>query len=331
MTTSIGDLEPNVTMNFSSYQPYLDRYHHFEFEVSTSNGFRIVCEMNGKKLYSDLVNQSAHFNITEVSQPITFSSICANNSERACLIKYPTPNETGYHLLRYPDRDGISVTGRGFLTEFIYVEKGKSFFYSKTYLGEIEILKEYSLTDQVSVKIKITDNKADNYTITQNSHHNLLLQDNDDAIYLSKTRKICLVDKSNDDILPFSRKNFDENLFDMLDRLGIDSNGDLRKLTNDENGCLIFDPELIKSNKFDRLTNDFCDLPLVTDIKDVDRSDIIFEKSGSSKSDKIKRILILVAIIVVCVIIIIVIIVCSIKKRCCCCCCGDGGIEDISP
>lgn len=332
MTTGIGDLEPNVTINFASYQPYLDRYHYFEFEVSTSNGFRIECEINGKKMHSDLVNQSARFNITDVSKPITFSSICSNSTERACLIEYPVPNETGYHLLRYPNRDGISITGRGFLSEFIYVEKGKSFFYSKTYLGEIEKLREYSLTDQVSVKIKITDNKTDNYKITQNYHQNLLLQD-DDAIYLYKTRKICLVDKSNDDILPFSRKNFDENLFDMLDRLGIDSNGDLSKLTNDENGCLVFDSKLIKSNKFDRLTNDFCDLPLASDIKDVDKSDIIFKEDGLSKSDKIKRILILVAIIVVCLIIIIVIIVCCIKKRCCCCCCcGDGGgIDDFSP
>lgn len=218
--------------------------------------------MNGEKFYSNLVNNEAEFNITDVSQPITFTSMCANNTERACLIEYPAPKETGYHLIRYPNRECISITGRGFLAEIVFAEKGKCLTYSKTYTGSITTIKEYKLADKVSVKLKIRDNKKANYKITQNGCQNITLQDDkDDYIYLSQTRQICLVDISNNDILPFSWKQFDENLFDMLDRLGINSNGDLLKLTNDENGCLAFGPELIASNEFDRLTNDFYDLP----------------------------------------------------------------------
>ena len=82
----------------------------------------------------------------------------------------------------------------------------------------------------------------------------------------------------------------DENLFDILDRLGIDFNSDLIKLTNDENGCLVFDSKLIKSNKFDCLTNNFCDLPLATNIKDVDKSDLINVIRTNFKINKKKNI-----------------------------------------
>lgn len=118
--TGIGDQEPNVTIDFSNYQPLIDRRGNFSFNVISINGASVHCDMNGKVLISELVANKAGFSITDVTKPVTFTAICRNSSEKACLIEYPAPSSSGFHLIRYPNRDGISITGRGFLAEAIH-------------------------------------------------------------------------------------------------------------------------------------------------------------------------------------------------------------------
>ncbi|KAK8865345.1 hypothetical protein M9Y10_010886 [Tritrichomonas musculus] len=88
--------------------------------------------MNKNKiLVSKLFDREAKFNITDVSSPVTFTAICANNSQKACIIDYPSPSQTGFHLIRYTNCGGIIIIGRDFfLAEVILVEKEKTFKYS---------------------------------------------------------------------------------------------------------------------------------------------------------------------------------------------------------
>lgn len=234
-------------------------------------------------------------NITDVSKPITFTAICENSSGMACEITYPAPTMTGFHLIHYPNRDGISTTGRGFLAEIIPVENGTSFTYSKTYLGPIEKLREYSI-DPVVIKLKIIDQK------------------NVNVMGMKKVRRICLVDES-DNKIPFSRKYVDEHLFDLLDILGIDEKVDFNYLTTDEDGCFVFDPKYIVSNDLKSVPKDACDLNLAENVTDVDTTKILFEPGGKEKGNSKIIIIIIVVVVVVVIIVVIVVVVVVMKKK----------------
>lgn len=101
----------------------------------------------------------------EVLSPVTFTAICANNSQKACIIDYPPPSQTGFHLIRYTNCGCILIIGNDFfLAEVIHVEKEKTFKYSKTSEGEIKSYREYS-DDSIDIKIKIIDDRKANHAI----------------------------------------------------------------------------------------------------------------------------------------------------------------------
>ena len=294
-TYGIGYEEPFITMNFTNYQPLIDRNGYFEYTVRASNGKSIRYDMGGKNSTVPLVENKAVINITDVSKPITFTAICENSSGMACEITYPAPKSTGFHLIHYPNRDGISTTGRGFLSEIIPVEEGKSFVYSKTYLGSIEKVREYSV-EPVKISLKIIDQKDVN------------------VMGMERVRRICFVDES-DNKVPFSRKYVDEHLFDLLDILGIDENVDFNYLTTDEDGCFVFDPKYIVSNDLKAVPKEACDLNLAENVTDVDANGVLFEPGGKEKGSSKTTTIIIVVVVIVVVVIVIIVVVYVIKKK----------------
>lgn len=294
IATVIGDQEPSVTVDLSNYQPLITQSGNFSYYIHSKNGVKILCEMNDKFMTSDIIDNRSEFIITDVSKPITFTKICRNSNEKACLIEYPAPSTSGFHLIKYPNRDGISITGRGFLVEAIYVEEGKSFTYSKTYEGMIEKIREYS-DDPIEIKLKVIDKNDTDYMGMKN------------------LRKICLIDSSNNTV-PFSRKFFNEKLNEFLNRLGISEDIDYNMLINDENGCIVFDSKYIVPNDFNNLTNSFCNLNVKGRITKVYEKESIFNNGRDNDcnhphKNKKKMIIIIVAVVAVAVVIVFIIII----------------------
>ena len=54
-----------------------------------------------------------------------------------CQLTLEPSEADGYQVIKYPNTEGISITGQGFLTEAILVEVGKSYNYYKTYEDSI--------------------------------------------------------------------------------------------------------------------------------------------------------------------------------------------------
>lgn len=297
-STGLGEEEPSVEANLTNLQNYIDTFGELTYSVFSNNGIKIRAEMDGKSEIVDLVGNRATFSFKGKIGDIVFTSICANETEKVCEIKYPEPNQTGYHYIKYPNRWGISTTGRGFLAEIIPVEKGKSFYYYKTYTGSIELVKEYS-SETVDVTIKIIDERNANYE------------------NMKRTRTICLIDEDGL-VVPFSRQFVNDDLFRFLEMIGISKDIDMNYLYNDEEGKIIFDPQYISSNDFSNVSSYVCDLNISgATIKNVDKSDLIFDVGGIDKSQRRKTIMILIIAIVIIIVLLalfILFIVLKIRK-----------------
>ena len=134
-----------------------------------------------------------------------------------------------------------------------------------------------------------------------------------------RTRTICLYDNENL-ILPFSRKYLEKDFLSFLKIIGVSENIDYNFLINDENGCIVFDPKYIENNNFDAVPNQVCDIFQNDEtgvIKEIDKSNMFFEKGGKDPQQKKKMIIIIVVVVVVVVVVIVVIVVvvCVVKKR----------------
>lgn len=161
-STGLAEDEPSVSIDLTNLQNYADTYGQIIYSFYSHNGIKIRAEMNEKSEIVDIVDQKATFIFKGKLNNVVFTSLCSNESEKGCENKYPEPEETGFHLIRYPDRWGISTTGQRFLAEAIPVEKGKSFYYYKTYIGEIELYRKYS-SEAIQITIKVIDNRNGNY------------------------------------------------------------------------------------------------------------------------------------------------------------------------
>ena len=95
-------------------------------------------------------------------------------------------------MIHYPNRDGISITDRGFLAELIPVEAGKSFIYYKSYREPIELVREYYTDTRTaySIKLSVEDSRKSKTEL------------------FTRSRTICLYDNK---IIPFSRKFVDKD------------------------------------------------------------------------------------------------------------------------
>lgn len=322
-----------VTSNvifISNYQPYVtlstNFYYHlnYAFHVICSNGKAIKAVINDKIYIQPIVNGKADFKFG-VDGDFTFYPICENDSGTFCQIEYETPSTNGYHLIKYPNRNGISRTGGGFLAEIIPVYKYLTFYYYKTYNERIEKIREYEENTFILVKLSITDI--------------------DDFEGFDHARRVCIVESSNSqNIIPFSRSYFASNSNEIYDSLGIEKNYSFVK--NDQNGCIVFHKDLIKNNKIKPLSSNVCDLPVYFEYDDHDiitstmppsatakkgiysieptehstPSATTYSVSGESepkkKNNKTVIIIIsVVSVVVVITIVIVVIIVCNRKGK----------------
>lgn len=319
----IGELEPYVDVDLASYQDVMDQLGNFYYYIKSDYATDVKCEINDKVFYGKKISTLFQFNYSindfdSLNNHLSnahFSSLCYDDVNGvACEIKYPTPERTGFHLIELPNRDGISITGRGFLRELIPVEAGKSFTYYKSYSEPIKFIREYykdsdssssSLSSdsrslsKFSVKIKIDDDR------------------NSKIEGFLRTRTICLYD--DDFIVPFSRKFIEKDFLSFLKMLGVSENIDYNYLINDENGCIIFDPKFIDNNDFN-VAKQVCDIYQneETDvIENVDKSNMFFEKGGKDPQQR-KRMIIIIVVVVVIVVVVIVLIVALciiIRKR----------------
>ena len=76
--------------------------------------------------------------------------ICTNDKYIELTLLLP------FHLIRYPNTNGISITGSGFLAELIPVVEGQTFTDYETYEEPIELIRKYS-DEEVSIEMKITN------------------------------------------------------------------------------------------------------------------------------------------------------------------------------
>lgn len=136
----------------------LNSFSYYTFNVFCYHGEKVLAQIGDKSYIVPIENDySVEFKMIE-SGYVTFIPICHDNTEKYCQITYETPENTGYHLIRYPSRDGISTTGSGFYAEIIPVVKGKNFTYYQTYSGAIEKVREYS-EEPIKVEMKVDDLK----------------------------------------------------------------------------------------------------------------------------------------------------------------------------
>lgn len=230
----ISNYQPYVTLNLNISYSLTYAYH-----VICANAKEIRAVNNNKIFTQPVVNGKADFRFSIIGN-FTFYPICENETGQFCQIKYNESSYNGYHLIRYPNRDGISTTGGGFLTEIIPVYKDQSFYYYKSFTEKIDIIREYK-GSYYYVKLNITDFE--------------------DFEGFDHARRICIVEYDNiHNIIPFSRKYFSSNSYEMYESLGIEMNYSFVK--NDKDGCIVFHTDLIKNNEIKRLSRNVCDLPI---------------------------------------------------------------------
>lgn len=315
--TSIGETEPYFTIDLSIYQSFYNLSGYFYFSVMSRNAKLIKCEFNDQVLIQS-GDSNAPFVFKLVKKNINdtgiakFSAVCPDDPYGiACEITYEAPYVTGFHLIHYPNRDGISITGRGFLAELIPVEKGKEFVYYKTYNDSIETVREYSNeeVEKEDIKLIIRDSRniKDSKSIqssnsTGSSNLDLLI----------RARTICLYDRHNR-IVPFSRKFAEQDMDRFIEVLGISSDIDYNYFINDENGCIIFDPKYIASNDLN-VPLQACDFYSNKEgyFTNIDKSDMFFLPGGADPSQRNITILILVLAVLIIIIIIVLIVLCCI-------------------
>lgn len=101
---------------------------------------------------------------------------------------------------------------------------------------------------------------------------------------------------------------------ELLDALGFDTeDGDFGQLTNDENGCIYFNTDFIKTNDIKEPGLEACDLPINDKTIKIDSSNMRFKPKSKVSIGLI--IGIIAAVIVVVVIIVIVVFVIKKKKK----------------
>ena len=91
----LGDEEPFVEMNLTNLQSMVNSYGEISYKVRSV--------MDGKSQIVDIKDKIATFTFSGKVGSVVFTSICVNDSENACEITYPAPNQTGF-INNYPSQ-----------------------------------------------------------------------------------------------------------------------------------------------------------------------------------------------------------------------------------
>lgn len=273
------------------------------YHVYCDNTKKLLMEytLNGENVKK--IDDKPKDNIFEFDIPIqksktfyvTFTPICDDESGIMCQLELEEPKNDGYYILKYPNRDGISITGSGFLVEAIKVKANQPITYYKYSKDRVRILKKY---DDSTLKItpKIEDVS-------------------DSSSLLESTKRICLYNDEDNFIIPFSRKSSQENIDEFYQKLGIkiETDDDYQKVSSDEDGCITVPAEMLTKSEIS-----LADLPQ-------DAADIKFEKPEDNHNpdpDKKKNgipmgaiIGIVVGAVVVVAIIVVVAVILVRRKR----------------
>ena len=293
----LADEQPSLTVDFSYLQ-------NIEFDNDTVE-ITILCEytdtvlmeydLNGEHISveSEAVSYMADFMIPyKEGLNITFSPVCNDEKGIMCLLDLEKPTFDGYYILRYPNRDGISITGKGFLVEVLPINKGEVIRYYKYVEGSVQIIKKYSYddVDKMKFSVKIESIPASNSLLEE------------------ERKRICIYNDVDGFIIPFSRTNMNENMDELYEILGImiESDDDYSNVDNDEDGCIIAPAKILTKDEIK-----FSDLSIsVIDIKP--RND----KSNNNKLSKGQIAGIVVGVILgVAVIVTVVIVIIYFKKK----------------
>lgn len=243
----ISDSQPSIAIDLSYMEPLFSEYDNFSFTIYCNNGIEVTATIDNYTTKAPITNGKSNIILSKVGL-VTFTPICKDKTGIMCQITYDTPSETGYHFIRYPNRDGISITGAGFLAEVIPVVSNQSFVYYKTFKGAIMTYREYP-PDPVTVKMVVDDL---DYIHGYNDPH----------------RRMCLVDVDKPhNKIPFSRKYFTENMQDFIDLFAVKKeNFDISHFENDEDGCILFNYQNIESDDIKEPPREACDLPTTGEI-----------------------------------------------------------------
>lgn len=245
ISSYLSDFQPSVTVDLSyAYDFYSDDYLS-QYIIFAKNIKTVIVQQDGVLIENELETTRPntydfYFDREYMKKPLTFIPVCNDEDGVMCQLTYPAPSESGYHFISYPNRDGISTTGTGFLKEVIYVEKGKSFNYYKKYKEHIKVDLEYKQTEPDTVVPKYESVEGD-----------------------SNLKRVCLyVDEM---IVPFSRKYYTENLNDLLEQLNIViPEDDYSGIGSDKDGCITFLSSYLQPDaQITYLSSEVCDLPIV--------------------------------------------------------------------
>ena len=168
---------------------------------------------------------------------LTFKPFCKSNTDLYCYIRFPKKEpdvDTEYYLIKYGNRDGISLTGSGFLSEIFTLSTSSTYIYYKTFKDSLKTVK---IQKPKALSVKLEDGKAAYKKISGSVV--------DPAI--TNPKRICIYADNSAQIIPFSRK-YVTNKMETLYKNGLGFNivdDDYSQITNDEDGCIVFDSQLL--------------------------------------------------------------------------------------
>lgn len=240
-STVVKENEPYNTVDIGFIKELTD-IGSVSFTVFSENADKMACtgfssELTAEKDFlEDNTKKVALFkfiipkgSISSNSFEVTFLPLCSSGSY--CHINFDANSGENFYLLSYPNTDGISITGSGFLTEIIKAKGGENLRYFKTYNDAINI----QIIEKVpsSFSLKLDDAKSSSKALAESGRKRICVYGDDENIY------------------PFSRKIFLENMKTILvDDFGLNvPTDDYSKIATDADGCIEFESSYLPGDE----------------------------------------------------------------------------------
>ncbi|KAK8835764.1 hypothetical protein M9Y10_040584 [Tritrichomonas musculus] len=250
-SAQIQSTEPEITLNLDFLKEIIESSY-YDYKIN----FYVFCE-NADSMIARIPNMNYDITSTKGllgdkltyflftlknnelrgNYDLTFKPFCKSNTDLYCYIRFPKkePNvDTEYYLIKYGNRDGISLTGSGFLSEIFTLSTSSTYIYYKTFKDSLKTVK---IQKPKALSVKLEDGKAAYKKISGSVV--------DPAI--TNPKRICIYADNSAQIIPFSRK-YVTNKMETLYKNGLGFNivdNDYSQITNDEDGCIVFDSKLL--------------------------------------------------------------------------------------